>query len=129
MYLIKQCPSCSRTLRFPIDKGKIRVKCLCGESFIANPDDSALYAGAKFDLENKKKNKYFSFALFFKKALDVSIRKIYDFFYRVQNLPLLTGKERYKTIVVLIAIGAILIAAVYLICSGKTVTPKDAWSV
>ncbi len=129
MYLIKPCPSCFRTLRFPIDQGKIRVKCICGESFIADPDDPALYAGAKFDLAAKKKKNNFSFALSLTKALDVSIKKIYDFRYRVQNLPLLAGTERYKTIVVLIAIGAILIATAYFICSGKTAAPKDAWSV
>ncbi len=50
MHLIKNCPSCGRKLRFPLEKGTIRVKCRCGQSFIANPDDPALYKGASFDL-------------------------------------------------------------------------------
>lgn len=105
------------------------MKCPCGESFIADPDDPALYAGAKFDLTEKKKKKNYSFSGFLKMAVDVCMRNLYDFRYRVQNLPLLTGKDRYKTIAVLIAIGALLVAAVYFICGGKSVSTQDAWSV
>ena len=50
MYLIKKCPSCNTKLRFPIDRGKIQVRCSCGYQFIANPDNSKLYNDAKFDL-------------------------------------------------------------------------------
>lgn len=50
MHLVKNCPSCGRKLRFPLEKGTLRVKCRCGQSFIANPDDPALYKGASFDL-------------------------------------------------------------------------------
>jgi hypothetical protein len=50
MYFIHTCPSCGKKLRFPIDRGSIRVKCPCGYSFLANPDDPAMYRGGAFDL-------------------------------------------------------------------------------
>ena len=52
MYLIKLCPECKTKLRFPIDKGTIRVKCACGYSFVANPDDTGIYRDASFDLSH-----------------------------------------------------------------------------
>jgi hypothetical protein len=37
LFLVKECPSCGRGLRFPIDRGRIRVRCVCGHQFIADP--------------------------------------------------------------------------------------------
>ncbi|MCP4131590.1 MAG: hypothetical protein GY754_11480 [bacterium] len=54
MFLIKPCPSCGKKLRFPVDKGKVRVKCVCGHSFIADPDDTSIYSDSKFDIKDKK---------------------------------------------------------------------------
>ena len=52
MYLIKTCPTCKTRLRFPIDKGTIKVTCNCGYSFIANPDNTDIYKDASFDLSH-----------------------------------------------------------------------------
>ena len=51
MYLIKSCPSCGKRIRFPIDRGRIRVTCECGSTFLADPDDPSLYNDAAFDLQ------------------------------------------------------------------------------
>ncbi|MCU0846336.1 MAG: hypothetical protein MUD12_00430 [Spirochaetes bacterium] len=42
-------------LRFPIDKGKLRIKCRCGASFTADPDDPSLYRDSEFDIKPEKK--------------------------------------------------------------------------
>ena len=54
MHIIKPCPVCGKKLRFPIEKGKIQVKCLCGYQFIADPDNPELYQHSTFDLSPKK---------------------------------------------------------------------------
>ena len=57
MHIIKPCPHCGIKLRFPIDSGVVKVRCRCGYSFLADPDDPQLYADATFDLSLKKKPK------------------------------------------------------------------------
>ena len=50
MFLVKSCPGCGQKIRFPLDRGVIRVNCPCGYSFKADPDDRALYIDATIDL-------------------------------------------------------------------------------
>jgi hypothetical protein len=125
MHLVKKCPSCSRKLRFPIDRGRIRVNCACGESFIADPDDTSLYRGATFDLEpGEKRPPGTGFAELFDRAkkrgrviMERLIRSAYEARYRTQNFSLLPSAEQKKIVIALVLLGIALFALGYLICS------------
>jgi hypothetical protein len=95
MNFIATCPSCSNKLRFPIDKGKIKVKCKCGYSFIADPDDTDLYKKGKFDLNDKTARKQ-KFDL--NTLIKEFIEKIYNIKYKLQNFKLLPTSEQKKII-------------------------------
>lgn len=132
MHLVKKCPSCSRKLRFPIDRGKIRVSCSCGANFVADPDDTSLYDGATFDLgtgaapsgaragasleDLKKRGDAF---------LDGAIRASYTLRYRLQNFRILPAAEQKKILIALLLIMAVLLIAGYLICAPGPVPPGD----
>ena len=92
MFLVKLCPACHKKIRFPIDKGKINVKCQCGYQFTADPDSSELYQEAQFDLHNKtgSKKKLFS--------IQKLIKNLYDFKYDLQNFKLLPGVKQKKVL-------------------------------
>ena len=95
MNFIINCPSCSSKLRFPIDKGKLKVKCQCGYSFVADPDDTKLYRKGHFDLKNKSTlNKKFNFDQIIPKL----IKKFYNIKYKLQNFKLLPTSEQKKII-------------------------------
>ncbi len=57
MKLIRPCPNCKIELRFPIDKGTVKITCPnCKHEFLANPDNPELYLESKFDFKNSKQN-------------------------------------------------------------------------
>ncbi len=109
MFIIKSCPSCGRKLRFPIDRGKIKISCSCGFSFTADPDSPELYKGAEFDLNGRPAEKT-SEKLSGKQKKEKIIQKLYQYRYDIQNFPLLPAKQKLKitaeTLLVLICIGA-----------------------
>ena len=100
MYYIKNCNFCNTKLRFPLDKGVINVKCSCGHSFIADPDDTELYKDGKFDLsgssaENKNRINW----------NDLRIKFMESFYankYLLQNYKYLTGTEKRKASIILL---------------------------
>ena len=128
MYLLKSCIVCGKKLRFPIDRGKINVKCPCGYSFTADPDDAELYDGSKFDistrssksLRNKKIPDFFDipdriknirFGMIYRKVL----RTLIDFKYQLQNFKLLPDIERKKIILILMSAILIILSVFYFI--------------
>lgn len=136
MYLIKTCPTCRTRLRFPIDKGIIKVKCTCGYNFIANPDNTDIYKNASFDLSHTtgtlKKMAPLKRAInniHFDQMLDAAINRILNIKYKIQNFRLLPGAEKKKILlaILLSCAGLIgLITAVYLFtrfsdASGKII--------
>ena len=99
MFYIKNCAFCNTKLRFPLDKGVINVKCSCGHSFIADPDDTALYKDGKFDLagssaENKKRINWNNLRISFMKSF-------YANKYLLQNYKYLAGDEKRKASIIL----------------------------
>ncbi|MCL1910731.1 MAG: hypothetical protein FWG13_00795 [Leptospirales bacterium] len=96
--LIKNCPECGKQLRFPIDRGIIRVKCLCGYSFTLDPDDTGIYKDARFDLSaNAGRGAQPSRKPPLKERV---MRGIWQYRYNLQNISLLTGKARRNVIIV-----------------------------
>lgn len=101
MYLIKPCPACKQKLRFPIDKGKIRIRCSCGNAFIVDPDDPAIYSQASFDLKARERAGLFSLIgtlrnYSFREAGITLINRMLDLMYRIQNFKLLPDSERRR---------------------------------
>ena len=99
MYYIKNCNFCNTKLRFPLNKGVINVKCGCGHSFIADPDNTELYKDGKFDLSgpsSKNKNRINW------SNLRVSIMELfYANKYLLQNYKYLTGTDKRKASIIL----------------------------
>jgi len=115
MYLIKICPECKTKILFPIDKGTIRVKCTCGHSFIANPDDTGIYRDASFDLSHtapglKKLSPLHQW------IGDIRVKGLFPFIitgalnlkYKIQNFRLLPGEEKKKIILTVLFICAVI---------------------
>ena len=107
MYLIKTCPSCKTRLRFPIDKGTIMVKCPCGYSFAANPDNTEIYKDAAFDLSRStcglKKMaplKRAMDSMKFDQIIPLIINRTLNIKYKIQNFRLLPEMEKKKIILV-----------------------------
>lgn len=131
MFFILPCSTCGKKLRFPLDKGKIRVTCTCGNSFIADPDDTELYKRGSFDVgEGKKKaslfQRTFSSAenFSFQSLVDSAIKKLIDFKYRIQNFRLLPASEQKKLLIRLLL--AALVAGLLLfffIIGGRNPSP------
>jgi hypothetical protein len=125
MYLIKACPACKSRIRFPIDKGIIKVKCNCGHSFIANPDNTDIYKDASFDLSHTtgtlKKMTPLRNALNniqFDRIGPSIINTFLEIKYKIQNFRLLPGAEKKKIILVILlsCIGLIgAIVTIYLL--------------
>jgi hypothetical protein len=114
MYLIKTCPDCKTKIRFPIDKGTIRVKCACGYSFIADPDGTDIYKDASFDLSHTscglKKMSPLRSALNnikFDQIIPFIITRSLNIKYRILNFRLLPDTEKKK-----------LILSILLVCAG-----------
>jgi hypothetical protein len=109
MYYIKSCPVCGKKLRFPLDKGKIKIKCECGNSFIVDPDDTSLYKEGKFDLKEKSKPSWMRKIenLDFKAMPSKIIANLLNYKYSLQNFMLLTWKDRF--IIILKTLFAMLV--------------------
>lgn len=119
MYLIKTCPTCKTRLRFPIDKGTIKVTCNCGYCFIANPDNTDIYKDASFDLSHTKgtlkKMTPLRSALNkiqFDHIIPALINQFLDVKYKIQNYRLLPGAEKKKIMLVLLLSCAGLIGVI-----------------
>jgi len=106
--LIKNCPECGKQLRFPINRGIIKVKCPCGYSFVADPDNTGIYKDARFDLANERPPRKPSLK-------ERAIREIWQYRYNLQNIRLLTGETRRNTIIVTGLIVLFLFSIIYLI--------------
>jgi len=125
MYLIKICPSCKLKLRFPIDKGTIKVSCSCGHSFIANPDSTDIYQEAVFDLSHTtcglKKMvplQRWIDKIQFSRIIPAMITGALNIKYKLQNFRLLpdTEKKRIILAILFIGVGIIgLIVTIYLL--------------
>ncbi len=108
-------------VRFPIDRGAIRVTCACGNSFLADPDDTALYEGARFDLASpgpkKKRSNNMPPGKTLRTLVDRGVRRGYDLAYRFQNFFLLPTREQIKLAAgVLLFLGALFLLC-YLVCA------------
>lgn len=120
MYLIKPCPSCGKKIRFPIDKGKIQVKCPCGNSFTADPDDPSIYNDGKIDPAIKPKKSPASFfdkklkSLNFARIKAKTINGFLEYKYRIQNFPLLPDRQKAAIATQIIGIIIILIVVIVL---------------
>ncbi len=118
MHYILDCPSCSRKLRFPIDRGKIRVTCLCGYRFLADPDDPSLYGTGSFDPLNKIKEKKQSTKLSklnFNEIRQRAISKFFNLKYSIQNFKLLPTAEKKRIIARLIILYIALMMIMFLV--------------
>ena len=99
MYYIKDCSSCNTKLRFPLDMGVINVKCSCGHSFTADPNNPELYKDGKFDLmgsppKNRRRINW--------NSLRIKIIEIYYANkYLLQNYKYLAKDEKRKASIVL----------------------------
>lgn len=130
MHLIKNCAACGSRLRFPIDKGKIRVRCRCGESFIADPDDPLLYRNASFDLSQKNQAGSSFMTRAFQRLRSIRPGKIIPAFikgilyvkYTLQNFSVLPGATQKRIVVILILILLLIVLGVYLLVA---LTPKS----
>jgi hypothetical protein len=111
MFYIKPCPKCGKKLRFPLDKGKLQIKCECGNSFYVDPDDTSLYKTGYFDLKGKSVPQWFRKIKTpdFKKIYSEIITNLLNYKYSLQNFMLLTWKDRgiilLKTLFALIVIS------------------------
>ena len=120
MKYIKACPACGKMLRFPIDRGIIRISCQCGHSLLINPDDTELYKEGKFDLKKDgvdKNNRglFSSLKADFKKKVNYSsiINSLLELKYKLQNISLIPDAERNKLIMWFILITAVIIFLLY----------------
>ncbi len=125
MYLIKSCISCGEKIRFPIDKGKIKVTCKCGSSFFADPDDPALYRGASFDLKEKSGRRKMSpsmkgYQFSIKEIVDILISRFLSVKYKLQNFPILPAREQRNITLIALAIVILLAFIIYVIIQLTT---------
>lgn len=124
MHLLKRCPSCDMKLRFPIDKGIIKIKCKCGYSFTANPDNPELYYDTDFDLslDNKRKNIQRRISNIRNMISNISIEDLYvniinrilDIKYKIQNFKLLPSSEKKKIIVMFFIVVSLITIIIYI---------------
>ena len=112
MKYIIDCPSCGKSLRFPLDRGKIKIRCGCGYEAVIDPDDTSLYKKGRFDLnpedsiKDKKKKPVNKTGSLFNK--DRVLRKLYDIKYSIQNFKHLPDREKYR-ILLLISLPVLLL--------------------
>ncbi|HOW81127.1 MAG TPA: hypothetical protein PK573_01095 [Spirochaetota bacterium] len=134
MHLIKNCPACGKKIRFPLDKGKIRVKCSCGFDFIADPDDPSLFRESSFDLgrnAESEKPGLIDRVLNSLESIDPAglknraIRGLYDFKYSIQNFRLLPTGEKIKLLAIIAAIIAAGLLIILALNSHHTPAPID----
>jgi LSD1 subclass zinc finger protein len=134
MHLIKACPSCRKKLRFPIDKGTIKIRCSCGYSFTVDPDDTAIYKDATFDLDGPTRRRSVQAPLmrFFEgikpgRIIPRMVNNGLKLKYKIQNYRLLPDEEKRKLVLIMGIIAAViagLAAVLYLIFSALS-SPKS----
>ncbi|MGQ9842114.1 MAG: hypothetical protein ACUVRK_00985 [Spirochaetota bacterium] len=122
MYIIKPCPKCGIKLRFPINSGLVKVRCRCGYSFLADPNDPQLYAGATFDLSLKRKPKK---DISLKSIIKTIIETMYLYWYTLGNFKLLPTKDKLKVIAITVAVIILLLIIVYYIFFWHSQPPKS----
>ena len=143
MYIIKPCQICGKKIRFPIDRGKIRVTCECGNTFLADPDDPTLYKDAAFDLQTAagKKNggypynklllklqeSYKNFNL--KDIFSKTINRLFDYKYKIQNFRLLPTTEQKRILVIFLIIAILLGAIIFLISMSAEKVEMDEMTI
>lgn len=133
MYLIKTCPACKTKLRFPIDKGTIRVKCSCGYSFIADPDSTDIYDNASFDLSRSscdlKKMSPLRSAINnikFDQFIPFMITRFLNIKYKILNFRLLPDAEKKKFILaILFAFAGIAVIVITMYLLARTPGPDE----
>lgn len=117
MKYIKDCPDCGKKIRFPLDKGRIRVFCSCGYTTIIDPDDTTLYVDGNFDLMPDKKTSGTIVGLvpsFFKKLTWKNfINSLLEIKYKIQNIRYLPNRERNWLLAVIILVMLAISVAVY----------------
>ncbi|HON77653.1 MAG TPA: hypothetical protein PK544_04120 [Spirochaetota bacterium] len=137
MFLIKKCSRCGKNVRFPLERGKIRVKCPCGNSFIADPDDPELYKGAQFDLHGNNNNKksgpgllkdLFSSPFNFKKQWERAIRSFIDLTYKIQNFSILPSREQRTIILIFSFIVLAIVILLFLVCNSPFSVTHEEWN-
>ncbi len=106
MKYIKECPQCGKKLRFPLGRGKIRVKCHCGYTSVIDPDDTSLYKNGRFDIEPEKASKKKTFPEIKKLKNIFSMKriipKLLNYKYMLQNLKYMPRKEKYRLLILII---------------------------
>ena len=120
MKYIVDCPSCGRKIRFPLDKGRIKVFCTCGYNTLIDPDDTALYKSGKFDIkpESVKPGLTENFSASISSLLDNFtwsnfVNRLLEVKYKLQNFRYLPDKERNRIVFLIIAVILAVSAAVY----------------
>jgi hypothetical protein len=112
MKYIKACPVCGRMLRFPIDRGIIKVSCQCGSDMIIDPDNTELYLAG-----DKKPGKTENFKKSFRKKVNFKkiVNSLLEFKYKVQNISLMPDRDRNRLLLSLFTLILLLIFLLYLI--------------
>lgn len=114
MKFITQCPRCGSGLRFPLDRGKIRIKCRCGYEDIIDPDDTSLYGKGRFDLKPEESgDKAHSQIKENPFSRETIIRKLYDLSYAVQNFRYMPDREKYRLLATILLPVALIIIILY----------------
>lgn len=120
MKYIKDCPSCGRKIRFPLDKGRIKIFCTCGYNTVIDPDDTKLYETGSFDIkpEPVKPGLTENFSASISSLLDNFtwsnfVNRLLEIKYKLQNLRYLPDRERNRVIAVVLIIIMTVAAAVY----------------
>lgn len=121
MKYIIDCPSCGRKIRFPLDKGRIKVFCQCGYNTVIDPDDTALYKSGKFDLkpEDKHADKTGGFfdslsSLLNNFTWNNFVNGLLEIKYKLQNLRYLPDRERNRLLVIILFIIVLAVVVYYL---------------
>ncbi len=117
MKYIKNCPECGKALRFPIDRGKIKIRCTCGYTEIVDPDSKVLYREGKFDLGHEDRQSTFTGLKerLSRITLKKMINQLLDFKYRLQNYRYMVDDERIKVRNSLLLILTVAVAALSLV--------------
>lgn len=105
------------------------MKCACGYSFLADPDNPQLYKNSRFDLNYKRvkkriRNKEGSFI---PGIISIFINRLINFKYKLQNFRLLPSAEQNKiiTIIGLIVIILLIISLIYFFCPVPKKVPDE----
>ncbi|HQO38951.1 MAG TPA: hypothetical protein PK986_00635 [Spirochaetota bacterium] len=122
MKYIIDCPSCGRKIRFPLDRGRIKVSCRCGYTTLIDPDDTALYKSGEFDLKTQNQDPGRSSGFFdsLNSLLDKFtwhsfINELLEIKYKLQNIKHLPDRERNKIVVFMLALIIIIAAVIYIL--------------